>query len=396
MIEYPRHVPLRFDPWSESDVSAAIDDIVADGLEHFDCERFWLAHPLDERVADGHTSFYFGATGMIWAIDYLGRVGATKKRFDFRPFLPQLMDANRAEQPRYQDYAAHGSLLVGDLGTALMVMRLAPDPAIADLVYARANANTSLPVRELMWGTPGSMIACTHMAEMTTEQRWRDLFTIQAARLLRELEETDDGPLWTQDLYGRQLRYLGPVHGYAGNMIALMRGWEWLTDDQRARIASAVPATMAANAWRSESGASWRAVAADRDKPPTLCQHCHGAAGMVTAFADAPFGSPELEDLLREGGNFTWVAGPLAKGSNLCHGTGGNGYAFLKLYRRTKDPIWLERARAFAMTAIAQCREARKEYGRGRYSLWTGDVGLAIYLWDCLTGVPRFPTVDIF
>ena len=74
---------------------------------------------------------------------------------------------------------------------------------------------------------------------------------------------------------------------------------------------------------------------------------------------------------------------------------GGNGYAFLKLYRRTKDAMWLERARAFAMTAIAQCREAHKEFGRGRYSLWTGDVGLAIYLWDCLTGVPRFPTVDL-
>jgi hypothetical protein len=26
----------------------------------------------------------------------------------------------------------------------------------------------------------------------------------------------------------------------------------------------------------------------------------------------------------------------------------------------------------------------------------TGDVGLAIYLWDYLTGVPRFPTVDVF
>jgi len=112
------------------------------------------------------------------------------------------MDASRAEQPDFQDYAAHGSLLVGDLGTALMVMRLDPGPAIADLVYARANANTSLPVRELMWGTPGSMIACTHMAAMTVEQRWRDLFTIQAARLLRELEETDYGPLWMQDLYG--------------------------------------------------------------------------------------------------------------------------------------------------------------------------------------------------
>ena len=77
-------------------------------------------------------------------------------------------------------------------------------------------------------------------------------------------------------------------------------------------------------------------------------------------------------------------------------GTGGNGYAFLKLHRRTGDAVWLERARAFAMTGIAQCREAHAELGRGRYTLWTGDIGLAIYLWDSLTGVPRFPTVDVF
>ena len=44
--------------------------------------------------------------------------------------------------------------------------------------------------------------------------------------------------------------------------------------------------------------------------------------------------------------------------------TGGNGYAFLKLYRRTRDAVWLERARAFAMTAIAQCREAREQFER--------------------------------
>jgi len=116
---------------------------------------------------------------------------------------------------------------------------------------------------------------------------------------------------------------------------------------------------------------------------------------MVTVFADAPFTSPALEELLIEGGRFTWAAGPLAKGSNLCHGTGGNGYAFLKLYRRTKDHLWLERARAFAMTAIAQCREARGELGRGRYSLWTGDPGFAVYLRDCLTATPRFPTADV-
>jgi hypothetical protein len=117
---------------------------------------------------------------------------------------------------------------------------------------------------------------------------------------------------------------------------------------------------------------------------------------MVATFCDTPFDSPELQTLLIEGGQFTWAAGPLSKGSNLWHGTGGNGYAFLKLYRRTNDAMWLERARAFAMTAIAQCQEAREGLGRGRYSLWTGDVGLAIYLWDCISATPLFPTVDIF
>ena len=101
---------------------------------------------------------------------------------------------------------------------------------------------------------------------------------------------------------------------------------------------------------------------------------------MVTTFADAPLTLPLLEELLLEGGDFT----------------GGNGYAFLKLYRRTKNADWLHRARDFAMTAIVQCRDARVQYGKGRYSLWTGDVGLAIYLWDCLTAEPRFPTVDVF
>lgn len=394
MLEYPRHVSLRPVPWSSSEVATAIEETVSDALAHFDVERFWPAHPLEQGLPDGHTSFYFGATGVIWALEYLRRIGATKTRFDFRPVLPWLTEANKAEFGS-NDYSAHGSFLFGDLGTALVAMRLTPTPAIADAIQTRADANTSLPVRELMWGLPGSMLACIHMAEMTAEPRWRALFATQAARLLDELEETADGPLWTQDLYGSQLRYLGPVHGYAGNMIPLIRGWTWLTDDQRARVAEAVPRTLAKNVWRSDLGATWHAIAV-REPPPRLCQHCHGAPGMVTTFADVPFTSPELEALLLEGGKFTWAAGPLAKGSNLCHGTGGNGYAFLKLYRRTKDAIWLERAQAFAMTAMTQCREARNQLGRGRYSLWTGDIGLAVYLWDCLTAEPRFPTIDVF
>src|SRR5262245_31102438 len=137
MIEPARYVPLRPIPWNESEANAAIEDIVADGLEHFDPDRFWPAHPLDEGIRDGHTGFYFGATGMIWGIDHLGRVGAAKLRFDFRPVLPRLLEANQTEFAEFRNYAAHGSLLFGDLGTALVVMRLDPSPATADLAYAR-------------------------------------------------------------------------------------------------------------------------------------------------------------------------------------------------------------------------------------------------------------------
>jgi hypothetical protein len=395
MIEPSRHVPLRPLPWDQGAVAQAIDEIVADALDHFDGEQFWPAHPLDHGIKDGHSSVYVGAAGVIWALEHLRMVGATKADFDFRPCLPQLLEKTKTEMTTYEDYAVNGSLLFGDMGTGLLIMRLEPASNIADLIHMRANANTRLPIRELMWGMPGSMIACLSMKEMTGDVRWRALFETQAERLLADLADTSDGPMWEQDLYDRHLKYLGPVHGYAGNMVPLLRGWDWLTDHRRARIADAVPRTLSKNAWRTDVGTSWRGTVG-HDKPPWLCQYCHGAPGMVATFADAPFTSPEIETLLVEGGQFTWAAGPLAKGSNLCHGTGGNGYAFLKLYRRTTETKWVERARAFAMTAIAQCREAREEFGRGRYSLWTGDVGLAIYLWDCITGVPRFPTVDIF
>jgi hypothetical protein len=123
-------------------------------------------------------------------------------------------------------------------------------------------------------------------------------------------------------------------------------------------------------------------------------QFCHGAPGFVICLGDLPGNA--LDPLLLAAGESTWSAGPLTKGSNLCHGTGGNGFAFLKLYRRTGDSRWLDRARAFAMHGIAQTEADHERYGQGRYSLWTGDVGFAVYLWNCLQGTAAFPTLDVF
>jgi lanthionine synthetase-like protein len=120
-------------------------------------------------------------------------------------------------------------------------------------------------------------------------------------------------------------------------------------------------------------------------------QWCHGAPGIVASLARFAPDDPEHDRLLRAGGELVWRAGPLAKGANLCHGTAGNGYAFLALLERTGDEVWLERARAFAMHAAAQVIRERAAHGRGRFTLWTGDPGTALYLADCLAGEGTLP-----
>ena len=198
---------------------------------------------------------------------------------------------------------------MGDLGALLLAMRLRPDAVTADAIYERAIANNSLPIRELMWGLPGSMLVCVFMSEMTGQARWSTLYERQAARLLDELVETELGPLWTRDLYGTHLQWLGPVHGFAGDMIPLMRGWTWLSDDQRERIAEAVPRTLSANAVQSESGAQWDGLAGSAGEPH-LCQHCHGAPGMVTTFADTPFSTPDPGGAAGQGRRAHVACGP--------------------------------------------------------------------------------------
>jgi hypothetical protein len=126
MIDTARHAPLRPLPWSAAEAAGAIDEIVSDALTHFDPEHYWPVHPADELSRDGETGFYFGATGMIWALHYLSRVGAVKQRVDFRPVLTGLLEANQTQFRNCGEYSVHGSFMIGDLGTALLVMRCRP------------------------------------------------------------------------------------------------------------------------------------------------------------------------------------------------------------------------------------------------------------------------------
>ena len=68
-----------------------------------------------------------------------------------------------------------------------------------------------------------------------------------------------------------------------------------------------------------------------------------------------------------------------------------HGYALLRAFAITQDEQWLARARRFAMHALEQVERMRKHYGRGRFTLFTGDVGAALFARACSDVDARFP-----
>jgi hypothetical protein len=387
LFEPGDHEPLVDTPWSESRARAAIAAIVADAESAFDERTLWPVHPLDE---DGEslaapTSLYLGASGVIWALDELeqGDWATTAVSLHERYVsLPDFGDELGLEGPV-------PSLLAGESGILLVAHRLAPAQWQEERLLACIRANVENPFWELMWGSPGTMLAAQVMHERTGSQPWGEAWNESAERLWQEWH--DD--LWLQNLYGRPVHVLGPAHGFAGNVYALARG-QLLDQERRSELEQRAVGVATKYAQREDGLAQW--PPALESEKPIKTQWCHGAPGIVTSLATLAPNDEQLTELLVAGGELTWRAGPLAKGPSLCHGTAGNGYAFLKLFERTGDELWVARARAFAMHAAGQVERARGTYGRGRYTLWTGDLGTALYLESCIDANAAMPTLDRF
>jgi hypothetical protein len=377
LFDADRHEPLRELRWDAGRARGAIDAIVRDAHAHFDPRTWWPTHPRDVEPGDADvpsTSLYFGAAGVIWA---LRRLGAPVEAD-----LSALLQDNRSWLRANGFEHDTGSYLMGDTGIELLAGN---DDRLAELIAG----NREHPARELMWGSPGTMLAALFQHERTGDARWAELFCHTAATLWSQLER-DPIAHWTQDMYGRRWTFLDSVHGFTATASVLIRGRALL--ERWAAWEAVIADTVGRTVVRQGAQANW---------PPELhgsseliVQFCHGAPGFVICLAELP--GPELDDLLLAAGETTWAAGPLAKGPGLCHGTSGNGYAFLKLHARTRDARWLDRARSFAMHAIAQSDAEADRQGHRRHSLWTGDLGLAIYLRDCIDVEARFPTLDVF
>ena len=317
-----------------------VEEIVADAEQAYD-GRHWPTHALDEDeeiTHDDRLTLYLGAAGMLWA---LRRLGST---------LDVELGALEEGTP---------GLFFGEPG--LLVVTRANDAKLQQLV----DENAENPAWDPLWASPGTILAAKACG-----LEWR-----RPAELLAEEWERHGFGLFTQLLPGTSgpAQFIGAAHGFAGNVHAL-RGY--LDDDElRRRIE---PVLREHAVWDGDT-VNWPPVAGSE---PSRTQWCHGAPGIVTTLGDLL-----PEDLLLAAAEQTWRTGPLEKGPGLCHGTAGNGYALLRTYAITGDELWLERARSFADAALGQVQR--------RYSLFTGDIGAALFARACEERDPRFPIMDV-
>jgi lantibiotic modifying enzyme len=367
------HQPLTKTPWKERQVRDAIRAIVADADAAYDAETLWPAHEWDGwQAALPLRNLYVGAAGVAWALDTLRRRGHAETALDPAEVARRALDAFRHEP----DFIAgeslpaqkQSSLFCGESGPLIVAWLLAPSDELAHELLELVRQNIGNEANELMWGVPGTLLAARALHARTGEERWRAAIeeSVQALR-----DERDGEGLWTQTLYGNSVRALGPIHGFVGNVAAL--------EDTRGAAD-----VLARTAIVEDGRATWPS-AVESDRVPRL-QWCHGAPGIVahaSVYLD--------EQLLLAGAELVWDAGPAndEKGAGICHGTAGNGYAFLKTFARTGDELWLERARAFAMHAIEQVERLPS-----RYSLFTGGVGAALFAADCVEARSAYPIID--
>jgi lantibiotic modifying enzyme len=312
---------------------------------------------------------------VIRALDELQRRALVELERDYVPYLEQEYVPDFPEDDHQQ------GLHFGEAGIRLVRQRLAPSSANADRLAELIADNAHDEHRELMWGSAGTMLVAAELHRSTGESRWAELWRESAAWL--EGERDPESGVWTQVIRGKPAQYLGPAHGFAGCMLALAAFASSANLDEHAAH------VVRRYALEEDGLANWPPLTDSGLRAPdgkVRIQWCHGAPGIVASLASFAARDDEHDRLLRAGGELTWRAGPLVNGPGLCHGTAGNGYAFLALLERTGDDLWVERARAFAMHAAAQVARARQTYGRGRFSLWTGDPGTALYLADCLAG----------
>ena len=361
---YTPHSHGRSNRAAGTDVAlTTIREIAADCEASFD-SPYWPVHPRDDDGTGPYTTLYEGPSGVIYALDLLARRGLVDTTRDYVPALEQLVEVYRAK-PEIEEWNHPPSLLGGETGSCSRCTSWRRLPRLR-------NGSPSSSRRTSTIRTASSCGAARHDA-----RRVRSTGLTCGAERRPSPRRREDSGLWTrtstEDRSSTWVRRTG------------LRAVSWRLRTSRVRswtVAQATPSD-AAQSRRTGLQTGPRSPARDlvtRQKDIRM-QWCHGAPGMVASLAEIAPADDEHERLLLAGGELAWRAGPLTKGANLCHGTAGDGLAFLKLFRRT--------ATSCGSDALERCDACRCWVDRERRAL--GPQPLAVDGTPAARSISRLP-----
>ena len=134
------------------------------------------------------------------------------------------------------------SYLLGDTPIHLLEFGRHPSEALEATLAELIAGNIDHPARELMMGSPGTLLAALFLHEKTGAARWSDLFRRTADTLWSQLEwSTEHGCAhWTQQFDRRPSNYLDAVHGFVATVVPLSRGRALLSAEKWAAWQSCI------------------------------------------------------------------------------------------------------------------------------------------------------------
>ena len=397
------HEKLTDNAWSKERAQTKLSELFNVTCQKFDPEQLWPTHPLDpaQSIVVPRTSFYSGAAGTILALNHIAKFLDKKEQMpDFCRSCSVIEDCFASfEQafakivPVSQPFSGY---LSGYCGLYLFQYWFGKDDAYDEFIVMASQAFDTNHENELLLGLPGILLASVFLHQLKQSRQLEGLIDKLITKLLDSWQycESVGCYLWQQDLYGEKTFQLGFIHGFAGNVFALLKARSFMSKELLEKTLERAYTVLIKlqDTQQGLTNFSQSVIKHRKDRGDYLLQLCHGAPGFIyllhEMLAIKGGSSDDMYKLAVFLGDTIWQAGPLVKPNGLCHGNAGSGFAFLKMYDITGDNLWLDRAKSFAMHAIEQQEAAELKYEMPRFGYVTGDLGLAMFMMGCLQGRP--------
>ncbi|KAH7646153.1 Glutathione S-transferase lancl1 [Dermatophagoides farinae] len=214
---------------------------------------------------------------------------------------------------------------------------------------------------------------------------------LKSGQLTSQREKNSSIPLI---YYWHEKAYVGAAHGYAGILYILLEARNYLDDEKELNTLIKPTIDFVLGLQFPDTGNYRSSLNNTEDR---LVHWCHGSPGVIhlLSLAYQVFEKEIYLNAAIKAADDIWHRGLLKKGCGLCHGTAGNGYAFIRLFQLTNDQKYLYRAVKFAEWCF-EPHQHRIRIADRPYSLFEGLAGTIYFLADIIhPKQARFPAFQI-